>query len=110
MRYFETVFLDEVVRFFDRLDQRLLSKILYNIELAEHTYDSRLFKKIGSDIWEFRTRYSGIQVRLLAFWDKRDNDKTMVIATSGFIKKNKKIPIGEIKKAIGLKEMYFNRI
>ena len=47
-------------------------------------------KKLTDEIWEFRIRFSNKQIRLLAFWDKRDNKNTLVIATNGFIKKRRK--------------------
>ncbi|MBR5461773.1 MAG: type II toxin-antitoxin system RelE/ParE family toxin, partial [Butyricimonas sp.] len=66
-----------------------------------------LFKKIdNSDIWEFRTLYSGTAYRLLAFWDT-DKD-TLVIATHGFIKKTQKTPLKEIAKAEMIRKEYFN--
>lgn len=81
--------------------------MFYNIDLAEQTNDQRLFKKIKSDIWEFRTKYAGLQIRLLAFWDKTDNRETLVIATHGFIKKVDKVPAKEIDRAVRLKDKYF---
>jgi hypothetical protein len=57
---------------------------------------------------EFRTRFAGLQIRLLAFWDKTDNRKTLVIATHGFIKKVTKIPSKEIERAVRLRSRYFN--
>ena len=56
----------------------------------------------------FRTKYSGLQIRLLAFWDKSDNKETLVIATHGFIKKVDKVPSNELERAVRLKETYFN--
>lgn len=82
--------------------------MFYNIDLAEQTNDSRLFKKLKNDIWEFRTLYSGHQIRLLAFWDKTDGKKTLVMATHGFIKKVDKVPANEIERAIKIKEKYFD--
>jgi hypothetical protein len=41
--------------------------VFYNIDLAEQTNDPKLFKKLKNDIWEFRTLYAGLQIRLLAF-------------------------------------------
>ena len=67
------------------------------------------FKKLQNEIWEFRTRFAGLQIRLLAFWDKTDNRKTLVIATHGFIKKVDKIPSKEIEKATRLRSRYFNK-
>lgn len=44
MRYFETEFLDEAKKFFRKLQPKTAQKVLYNIDLAEQTNDSRLFK------------------------------------------------------------------
>jgi hypothetical protein len=84
-------------------------KILYNIDLAEQTNDPRLFKKVHSKIWEFRTRYSGLQVRLFGFWDKRDKENTLVIATHGIIKKSGKIPTNELQRAKKLRVKYLEQ-
>ncbi len=108
MRYFETKFLDEADEFIAKLDLKTIKKILYNIDLAEHTNDPKLFKKLQGDIWEFRTKFAGIQIRLLAFWDKTESKDTLVIATHGFIKKVDKVPANEIRRAIKLREKYFD--
>lgn len=107
MRYFETRFLEEAVSFLDELNPKLVKKLLYNIDLAEQTNDPRLFKKIHKDIWEIRVRYFTLQVRLLAFWDKKDSDCTLVVATHGFIKKTDKIPANEIERAVRIRNQYF---
>jgi hypothetical protein len=62
---------------------------------------------LQEEIWEFRTRYAGKQIRLLAFWDKTDNKETLVIATHGFIKKVDKVPAKEIERAENLRKKYF---
>lgn len=108
MRYFETRFLEEANEFIAGLDSKTIKKIFYNIDLAEQTNDPKLFKKLQNDIWELRTTFAGLQIRLLAFWDKTDNKRTLVIATHGFIKKVDKVPISEIERAIKLREKYFN--
>lgn len=66
-----------------------------------------LFKKLdgSSDLWEFRTLYSGIQYRLLAFWDAET--KRMVVATHGFVKKTWKVPSKEIARAEALRKKYY---
>lgn len=109
MRYFETRFLEEAEEFISKLDPKTVKKIIYNIDLAEQTNDPKLFKKLQNDIWEFRTKFAGLQIRLLAFWDKRDNKETLVIATHGFIKKVDKILSNEITRAVRLKENYLAR-
>jgi phage-related protein len=108
MRYFETVFLEEAHAFIAQLDSKTVRKIFYVIDLAEQTNDPKLLKKIQQDIWEFRATYAGLQIRLLAFWDKTDNSKTLVVAAHGFIKKSNRVPKNEIARALRLREKYFN--
>jgi phage-related protein len=108
MRFFETRFLEEADEFISGLDPKTIRKIFYNIDLAEQTNDPKLFKKLQFDIWEFRTKYGGLQIRLLAFWDKSDSKQTLVIATHGFIKKVDKVPANEIDRATRLRDKYFN--
>lgn len=108
MKFFETKFLEEADNFISQLNPKTIQKIFYNIDLAEQTNDPNLFKKLQHDIWEFKTKFSGLQIRLLAFWDKSDNKATLVIATHGFIKKVDKVPANEINRAIRLRDNYFN--
>ena len=107
MRFFETIILTEVEQFISKLDTKTIRKIIYNIDLAEQTNDTKLFKKLNQDIWEFRTKYAGLQIRLLAFWDKTDKYKTLVIAAHGIIKKVNKVPSKDIDKAIRIRQQYF---
>jgi hypothetical protein len=89
--------------------------MLYDI--AEQTNAPKLFKKRQHDIWEFRTKFGGIQIRLLAFWDKTDKKEltdgnpqkqTLVIATHGFIKKVDKVPANQIEKARAIRAKYLD--
>jgi len=75
--------------------------------VANGLKDSDLFKKTdgASDLWEFRTLYDGIQYRLLAFWDEQE--KRLVVATHGFVKKTWKIPKKEIVRAEALRKKYY---
>ena len=104
MKYFETNFLEQA----DEFISKLAPKTIYNIDLAEQTNDPKLLKKLHNDIWEFRTKYAGLQIRLLAFWDKTDNKETLVVATHGFIKKVDKVPQNEIDRANRLRDNYFS--
>lgn len=99
--------MEEANEFIAELDPKTIKKILYNIDLAEQTNDPKLFKKLQNDIWELRTTFAGLQIRLLAFWDKSDNKATLVIATHGFIKKVDKVPANEIVRAEKLRDRYF---
>ncbi|HAQ20614.1 MAG TPA: type II toxin-antitoxin system RelE/ParE family toxin [Prolixibacteraceae bacterium] len=107
MHFFQTIFLEEVDKFLAGLDLKTVKKVFYNIDLAEQTNDPKLYKKLQDDIWEFRTSYTGLQIRLLAFWDKTDGKETLVIATHGFIKRTDKIPKNEIERAIKIRKWYF---
>ena len=107
MQYFETRFLEEAEKFIAGLDQKAIKKLFYNIDLAEQTNDPKLFKKLQKEIWEFRVRHAGIQIRLLAFWDKTSKTQTLVFATHGFIKKVDKVPVNEIARAENIRKKYF---
>jgi phage-related protein len=99
--------MEEVDKFLAELAPKAIKKVFYNIDLAEQTNDPKLFKKLQNEIWEFRTSYGGLEIRLLAFWDKSDKKRTLVIATHGFIKKVDKVPANEIERAERLREKYF---
>jgi len=107
LQYFETRFLEEAEKFIAGLDPKAVRKVFYNIDLAEQTNNPELFKKLQKDIWEFRIRFAGKQIRLLAFWDKTNDRNTLVFATHGFIKKVDKIPANEIERAINIRTKYF---
>lgn len=107
MKYFETRFLEEAEEFIAGLEAKAIRKVFYNIDLAEQTNDPRLFKKLQNDIWEFRALYNGLQIRLLAFWDKIESTQTLVFATHGFVKKVDKVPANEITRAENIRNRYF---
>ncbi len=107
MRYFETRFLEDADKFIRSLDSKAIKKVFYNIDLAEQTNDPKLFKKLIKEIWEFRIRFAGQQIRLLAFWDKEDAKETLVFATHGFVKKVDKMPKNEIERAENIRKKYF---
>ncbi len=107
MKYFETRFLEEAEKFIAKLDRKTIYKVFYNIDIAEQTNDPKLFKKLQNDIWEFRTKFNGLQIRLLAFWDKTDDKNTLVFATHGFVKKVDKVSSNEIDRASKIRAKYF---
>lgn len=104
---FSVLFLEDARIFLNALDAKTRTKILYNIDKARVLNDPKLFKKLTDTIWEFRTRYNGLQYRLLAFWDKRDDMETVVISTHGFVKKTDKVPGNELVRAEKLRQDYF---
>ena len=108
MQFFETIFLNEADKFIQTLDAKSRRKVMYNVRIAEQTNAPELFKKLNEAIWEFRTKYLGKEIRLLAFLDKTDKTEILVLATNGFIKKTQKTPKNEIERAERIREDYFN--
>ena len=106
-RLFDIIFLEDAFAFLSELDRKHYGKILYNIRKAQTGHDPELFKKLTSEIWEFRTLYQGLQYRMLAFWDKTDTKNTLVVSTHGFVKKRSKVADSEIQKAAKLRTAYF---
>lgn len=107
IKRFETKLLEEAFEFIEKQNLKARKKIFQNIRRAEQQSDPKFFKKLTDDIWEFRTLYSGIQYRLLAFWDKDDKTETLVFATHGIVKKTSKVDKKEIDKADKIRNTYF---
>jgi phage-related protein len=99
VKLFTTILLEEAFEFIQKQNLKTRSKILQNIRRAEQQLNPKFFKKLTDEIWEFRILYSGIQYRLLAFWDKENKSETLVFATHGLIKKTNKMDQKELKKA-----------
>ena len=104
---FDVLLSDEARTFVRSLDIKLQKKVAYNIQKSREVNDSKIFKKLTNEIWEFRTRYDKQQIRLLAFWDP--NLKSMIICTHGFIKKTQKTPKSEIDKALKFRNRYLKQ-
>ena len=104
---FDIIFLEDAVGFLDELEEKARDKVIYNIRKAQVINDNELFKKLVDDIWEFRTLYKRAYYRVFAFWDKKDNTETLVVATHGIIKKTGKTPPSEIEKAKRIRDWYF---
>ena len=65
---FNVIYSEEVIDFLNSLPAKTKAKIMFNVGKARYNLDPKLFKKlVGTDIWEFRTLYNGLQYRLLAF-------------------------------------------
>ena len=107
---FEVDFLQDVIEFFESIEEKARDKIIFNIHKARKSNDPKLFKKLTDEIWEFRTQYNKKQYRLFAFWDKTKKTKTLVVATHGIIKKTQKTPTKEILKAKELMKKYFEKL
>lgn len=106
---FEVIFLEDAIDFLNNLNFKVRNKIYYNLDKAKLANDPKLFKKLTDDIWEFRIKFSGLQYRLFAFWDKTDKFETLVISTHGIIKKVDKVPKSDIEKAKQIRSEYFDQ-
>ena len=107
-RSFEVIFLEGVDEFLSTLTPKARAKIIYNFRKVKGgVMDADLFKKLdgSDDIWEFRTKYDGMEYRLLAFWDKTTN--RLVVATHGLVKKTWAVPAIEIAKAEAIRKEYY---
>ncbi len=71
--------------------------------------DPDLFKKLNEHIWEFRTLHGGAQLRFLAFWVQRGEQRSLVLATHGFVKKTSKVPEREIAHAMRIRLQYLKK-
>ena len=104
----EVVYMQEAKEFLKTLPVAARRKIFYNVlKIEGGVKDSELFKKLEgkADLWELRTLFDGIQYRLLAFWDAEE--KRIVVATHGFVKKAWKVPAKEIARAEALRKKYY---
>ena len=108
-RKFEVVFLDQAIDFMSTVDKKAKEKIYYNLDKAKLGLDPKLFKKLADNLWEFRTKYRGLQYRLFAFWNRTDKTETLVISTHGIVKKTDKVPKAEIEKAKQIRSEYFEQ-
>lgn len=60
---FKVEFLNEAAEFLDQIEEKAREKIIYNIRKAQVINDTELFKKLNSEIWEFRTIYKKAKYR-----------------------------------------------
>ena len=105
---FDIDLLPEAIEFLEKLDDKAREKVYYNLKKSQFAVDNELFKKLNNYIWEFRTLYNNNSYRLFAFWDKTEEQETLVIATHGILKKTQKTPTREIKKAEEIRKGYLD--
>lgn len=107
---FNTVFLEPAEEFLTGIEPKAKLKLIKQVEKAKFGLDPKVFKKLDGHIWEFRTEHMRMQYRLLAFWDKRDDKFTLVVATHGFIKKTDKVPGQELERANSIRKAYYEKV
>lgn len=99
--------MEEASEFLDSLDEKERDKIIYNITKSQFSSNKELFKKLTTEIWEFRTLFNKTHYRLFAFWDRSGGTDVVVISTHGLIKKTDKTPKSDLDKAERLRKKYF---
>ena len=104
---FEVELLEDAFRFLEAMEPKPREKILQNIRRAQIYHKPRMFKQLAEEIWEFRTSFAGVHYKFLIFWDKTESPDTLVIASSGFIRKIRKVDKKEVSKAEQIREIYF---
>jgi len=105
---FEVELLPKATEFLEDLDEKTRGKVYYNMKKSQFVRDDELFKKLNDFIWEFRTLYNNKSYRLFAFWDNTEEQRVLVVATHGILKKTQKTPPKEIEKAEEIRRQYFS--
>lgn len=67
---FKIELLEAAEEFLAKLNEKARYKIIYNLRKSQVVKNSEIFKKLNSNVWEFRTLYNRTYYRLFAFWDK----------------------------------------
>ena len=107
-QFFKVDLLPKAAEFLENLDEKTREKVYYNIRKSQFIQDSELFTKLNDNIWEFRTLYNNKSYRLFAFWDETEEQRVLVVATHGILKKTQRTPQNEIGKAEEIRKQYIN--
>ncbi|MFH1943288.1 MAG: type II toxin-antitoxin system RelE/ParE family toxin [bacterium] len=98
-----------VEEFLDSVPDQHAQKVVWVLRLVERedVIPQQYFKKLSGtgDLWEVRVQIRGNSYRFLGFFD----GPALLILTSGFAKKQQKIPLREIELAQNRRTDYFQR-
>lgn len=91
--------------FFEELDKGTQSKVLYILMLlrTQDRLPTKFIKAIRDGLFEVRVEYNSNIYRIFFIFD----GNKIVVLFNGFQKKTQKTPSNEIKKALKLKEEYY---
>jgi phage-related protein len=97
---------DAARQFLIALPPEIRKKFTLAFRKTEAGFKGDWFEKLqGEDnLFEFRVSGNNTWYRLLAFWSEKE--KSLIIATHGFEKKQNKTPKKEIDKATAIKRVY----
>lgn len=92
----------------DKETRQAIGRVITEVQESEQP-DRKKFKPLkGSNIWEFRIPFKGIQYRLFAFKIQKDGHELLVIATHGIVKKDQKVRKSDIQLAEELRKRYLD--
>jgi len=97
---------DDFWEFYDKQSPKIKSRIDWTIRLVSEIKNipERYFKHItGTDLYELRIISGNNIYRVFCFFDKGN----LIVVLNGFQKKSQKTPRNEIKRALKLKEKYY---
>lgn len=91
--------------FMSTLDEATQRKIRYGLALlvTQDRLSKKFIKFIRDELYELRTEWNSNIYRIFFIFDKGD----IVVLFNGFQKKTQKTPENEIKKALKIKEEYY---
>ena len=91
--------------FMERLTDKEREKVDYGLVLlkTQDRLPAKFVKYIRDGLYELRTEYNGNIYRVFFIFDKGK----IVVLFNGFQKKTQKTPVGEITKALKIKEEYY---
>ena len=95
--YFET--------FMNTLTVKEQDKVQYALLLLKTQYrlSTKFLKYLNEELFELRIEYNGNIYRVFLIFD----EENIVVLFNGFQKKTQRTPIGEIEKALKIKEDYY---
>ena len=91
--------------FMERLTDKEREKVDYGLVLlkTQDRLPAKFVKHIRDGLYELRTEYNGNTYRVFFIFD----EGKIVVLFNGFQKKTQKTPVGEITKALKIKEEYY---
>jgi len=107
---YAVIILDPALDFIDTLENRMQAKIFRSVDLLRETGPMLRMphsKKVAGydNLFELRTQLGNNIVRLFYF----HRSGVTYVLTSGYIKKDQKLDVAEIAKAIKLKKYFENK-
>jgi len=108
-RQIEIIALPQAEEFLDNVEENVRKKFFHAFRKTQQRIFGNWFKKLvgTNELFEFRVDNNGKYYRLFAFWDTRESNQTLIVASHGLLKKSNKTPKSDIEKAENIKQNYF---